>query len=307
MSSVNNFKTSRTLEDFSDNNWIAPARNRDPARWRAATDDEQKRGIDYWLKIGEKWFSFEVKTENYPENYFVELYQIVESRRSFELGYAYKCEADFLVLSNLLGLFAIVVPREAFLTHAIDAALLASGTRNLSLVVNAKKDVVERAAIGIALPYVHTLESFKGPWSLIDFNFVSSHAAAVHFVADSLWYLKNSALLANEVANKMNAGRTTFSKLSKLQNRSCGSRHLEKGLEHLAGIVELSTTPAIRHRQAETFKWVQKGLVTGQTKFAQRFTESYTFASKVGAPAVALRVRGTQAARAKEPERAEVA
>lgn len=298
MSSVNEFKVSRSLEAFSDNNWVGPARQRNPSTWREATMEEQARGIDYWHKIGGNWYSFEVKTENYPVNYFVELYQLVESRRSFELGYAYKCHADFLVLGNLLGLFAVVVPRAAFLQHTVDVALQEAGNRELSLVVNAKKDVVERAAIGFALPYAKSLASFTGQWALVDFNSVSSVAAAKHFVSDSLWYIKDAALRAKETQEKMDAGRATFTKLVNLPNRSMGTRRLETAFEHLAGAGNLRPQAAISHRREETFTWALRGLVTSQGQFAARFTEQYQTTFDAQARQVALSVRGTQAARA---------
>lgn len=299
MSSVNEFKLSRSLEAFSDNNWIDPASLRNPTAWRKATSQEdQNRGIDYWHKIGDEWYSFEVKTENYPVNYFVEMFQLVESRRSFELGYGYKCHADFLVLGNLLGLFAVVVPRAAFLEHTIDRALLESANRELSLVVNAKKDVVERAAIGFALPYAASLASFSGPWALVDLNSNTSHAAAVHFITDTLWYIKDEALRSKETQEKLAGGRATFNKLVQLPNRALGTRRLETAFEHL---VSAGVTPAqavINHRREETFAWAQRGLVTSQAQFAARFTEQYRTTFDQQAREVSLSVRGTHGARA---------
>lgn len=258
--------------------------------------EEQARGIDYWHKIDGEWYSFEVKTENYPVNYFVEMYQLVESRRSFELGYAYKCNADFLVLGNLLGLFAVVVPRAGFLRHTVDVALQEAANRELSLVVNAKKDVVERAAIGFALPYAKALASFAGHWALVDFNSVTSHAAAVHFVADSLWYIKDAALRTKETQEKMAAGRATFDKLVKLPNRGIGTRRLETAFAHLAAGVPRAQAP-INHRREETFAWAQRGLVTSQSQFATRFTEQYHTTFDQDAREVCLSVRGTHGAR----------
>jgi hypothetical protein len=305
MLSVNEFKVSRNLEAFSDNNWIEPACLRNPAAWRKATSQEdQDRGIDYWHKIGGEWYSFEVKTENYPVNYFVEMFQLVESRRSFELGYGYKCHADFLVLGNLLGLFAVVVPRAAFLQHTVDGALQEATGRQLSLVVNAKKDVVERAAIGFALPYAKSLASFSGPWALVDFNSTNSHAAAVHFVSDSLWYIKDADLRAKETMEKLAAGRATFDKLVKLPNRTLGTRRLETAFEQLAGAGAPRGQAAIDHRREETFAWAQRGLVTSQAQFAARFTEQYQTTFDPVARDVSLSVRGTQAARSAKAQTA---
>jgi hypothetical protein len=297
MSSVNEFKVSRSLEAFSDNNWVGPARLRNPEAWRDATMEEQARGIDYWHKIDGEWYSFEVKTENYPVNYFVEMYQLVESRRSFELGYAYKCHADFLVLGNLLGLFAVVVPRAGFLRHTVDVALQEASNRELSLVVNAKKDVVERAAIGFALPYAKALASFPGHWALVDFNSVTGHAAAVHFVADSLWYIKDAGLRAKETQEKLATGRATFEKLVNLPNRSIGTRRLETAFSQMAAEGIPRSQAPINHRLEETFAWAQRGLVTSQSQFATRFTEQYQTTFDQVARDVCLSVRGTHGSR----------
>jgi hypothetical protein len=307
MSSINEFKVSRTIEDFANNVWIAAARSRDPARWREASLAEQARGIDYWLKIEDKWYSFEVKTENYPVNYFVELYQLVESRKSFELGYAYKCEADFLVLSNLLGLFAVIVPRKAFLNHTIDAALAESHSRELSLVVNAKKDVVERAAIGFPLSYVKSLSSFNQPWALVDLNFVSSHKAAVQFLAKSAWYLSDEQQRLKEANDKMADGRKTFAGLAALANRTCGTRRLEAGFESLVAATTALQAPAINYRRDDTFNWTQKGLVTTQARFAERFTNRYNTTYESESREVAVKVRAAHSARASAAQPANVA
>lgn len=293
--SVNEFKKSLTLEAFAHDTWMKPVRARCPGRWREATDAEQKRGIDYWLLIDGRWYSFEVKTENYPLNYFIEMYQLVESRRSFELGYAYKCEADFLVLTNLLGVFAVIVPRAEFLQHSVDFALRAAGSRELSLVINAKKDVVERAAIGIALSYADSLAAFQSKWALV--NLASSLDRATQFVVDSLWYLKGDELRAQGAHAKMAEGQATYDKLVGLKaNRLPGSKLLEVAMERLVPhLLGECSAPAISHRRGETFAWSLKGLVTSQAAFADRFTGGYTPSYCADATEVTLRVRGAGA------------
>lgn len=301
--SVNEFKKSLTLEAFAHETWMKPARSRCPELWRDATDAEQKRGIDYWLLIDGRWYSFEVKTENYPLNYFIEMFQLVESRRSFELGYAYKCEADFLVLTNLLGLFAVIVPRAEFLQHSMDFALRAVNSRELSLVINARKNAVERAAIGIALSYVKSLESFQGKWALADLR--SSQEQATQFVADSLWYLEDDKLRSDSAAAKMTEGAVTYDKLADFQlvenggSRLPGSWRLEVAMKRLVPHLGQYSAPAIGHRRDETFAWALKGLVTTQAAFADRFTGGYTPSYVDDASEVVLRVRGA-GARAKQ-------
>lgn len=288
--SVNGFKNSSALEKFADATWLKPARDRCPERWRQATESEQKRGIDYWLLIDGRWYSFEVKTENYPINYFIELYQLVESRRSFELGYLYKCEADFLVLTNLLGIFAAIVPRAEFLKHSVDFALRSASSRELSLVVNAPKGVVERAAIGIALSYVESLKDYEGKWALV--NFSDSLDAATTYVNKSLFYIKNDALRAQSTDAKMGEGLATYEKLATKNPNRLVTRQLEVALERLVPYLSQCGAPAIGHRRDETFAWAIKGLVTSQAAFADRFTGGYTPSYVADAPEVTLRVRG---------------
>lgn len=291
--SVNGFKNSSALEKLADAIWLKPARDRCPGRWREATEAEQKRGIDYWLLIDGRWYSFEVKTENYPVNYFIELYQLVESRRSFELGYLYKCEADFLVLSNLLGIFAVVVPRAEFAKHSIDFALQSAGRRELSLVVNAKKDVVERAAIGIALSYVESLKAFKGKWALV--NFSDSLAPATEFVNKSLWYIKDDKLRAKGAGAKMAEGLATYDKLAVKNPNRLVTKHLEVAMERLAPHLGECPAPAMTHRRDATFAWALQGLVTNQVAFADRFTGAYHTSYEQDTVEVLLRVRASGA------------
>lgn len=290
---VHGFKKSSELEQLADAIWLKPARDRCPGRWREATRAEQRRGIDYWLLINGRWYSFEVKTENYPLNYFIELYQLVESRRSFELGYLYKCEADFLVLSNLLGIFAVVVPRAEFAQHSIDFALQSAGRNELFLVVNAKKDVVERAAIGIALSYAKSLKTYKGKWALV--NFSDSLAPATAFVKKSLWYIEDDKLKTKAADAKMAEGLATYDKLAVKNPNRLVTRHLEIAMERLVPHLGAYPAPAVTHCRDATFAWALNGLVTKQVAFADRFTGAYHTSYQQDEVEVLLRVRASGA------------
>lgn len=293
---TNTFKTSFSLEEFSEVNWMAPDRNRPGASWTPATMAEQKRGIDYHLALPNGARTVECKTEGLPVNFFIELYQLVEGARSLELGYAYKCEADYLLLTNLPGLFGVVVPRAEFLAHAIDYALKQSH-RKLSLVVNAKRDVVERAAIGIALPYVEVVKEFKGRWGLIDFRNETTCAAAAQFLDTSNHYMgaiesqkKREALMAQ--------GLETYNALRALTHRTAGRKFPRNAVNDIDTPAFEASKPAVTQGRPETLAWTLRGLVTKQAKFADRFTHAYTTTfPEAPAADVMLQVQATQAAR----------
>lgn len=292
---ANNFEHSLTLEAFSLQQWIAPARLRDAARWQDATDAEQAKGIDFHLDCAGKPYSLELKTDGLPENFFMELFQVVESRKSFELGYAFKCEADFLVLGNLPGMFAAVVPRAAFLTHAMNIALMLRNSRTLSLVVNAKSNVVSRAAIGLPVPYAAALNSFKQPWALVDLRSPDCAEKSEAFLARTLLKGRPSEASPDDwekargiARARMFHGDLTIKVLQGLESLKVRTDKIEDAVSKLAALCLSTEAAAVNHRMAEALAWVGKGVVTGQVDFVDRFQEPYCSA---GGEFVRLSVR----------------
>lgn len=258
MENVNNFGNSRRAEQFTLQHLILPAFLREPKLWHEATPLQQKEGIDFFYVCKGRRISVELKTETYNKNLFLELLQFVdqagESEGLAQFGYFQKCRADLLVLSNVPGRFAVVVPRKQFLEHAWTVVMdLRSRGKVLDGAINTSKGQVTRTGIGIPVAFQECLTSFKGAWA-----FVNLSSKTLKDATEEL--LLERCKTADRVETELQRGDEIRGVINTLKGCSNHTLYIHVAVRVVASLMTDFDAPPVQLGLIELMEWAREGI-----------------------------------------------
>jgi len=159
-------------------------------QFRKAYSDEQAAGKDFVISKGGCPVSFEMKSEVYAFNAFFEFIQLIQSSKKYDFGGVQKTTANYYLLVNFPGRYALVAHRETLAHLAIKFTLddLFYERRKFSAVLNENWSTgkLTRCAYGMPLPLRELLDAYMEtgrPYRVLDLGRTYSMERVARIIA----------------------------------------------------------------------------------------------------------------------------